>query len=860
MGFFDGTENEVLPLITHDGSSYQVNPDAVAYLETITTPIATVSVVGLYRTGKSTLLNTLCDTDGAFAQGDTVNACTKGIRIRKAPLHASDSLTVFLLDSEGLGSLSASGPDHDTRILSLTLLLSSSLLYNSVGAIDDASLAQLGLMTRISKSIRIDAEKEATECELAAFFPKFTWVLRDFSLKLESTDGTCCSEQEYLESALADAEGTEDRNKIRKAIRDAFSSRCMVTLPRPAEHTQKMTRRSMSNAFLNGVKDLRKRVLSDIHTLKAGEHPMTGGMFAQVCSSFVDAINRPGSMPCIQDSFSMLAEIQARDAAAQVFREAQEEMRTLAKAGGSPAQLDAACSDLVRQSLAAFAQRLMHPDPGRGDVLREDLEREMKHHVDECRAGFDKKIEESMLVLERAASHKDAKLGDIAPLVQQALRQLEIDLGDDPRGLDRWRMRCLELLVNEWLPRLVHACDTEYELGVLEVEQLKTRCTEAERMLQDAIAEATRETERMKRDADLHLESNTSSLQMQLEAREADLKAERQRCEELEQTLTSLRVEIAALTVRVAKREGEAEDGEEACRDDDDEDRRERMAEEDAAVEQHEAGAPPHDRQRIIELETENRSHADELRELRALRETLTTQCGKEREQRETLELVFQQRLRALQAKQEDTMQRLRREHDEAVKRAREEAAAATEREHGYRRDLAAAQQVATRADASKEREIRVSQEAQLTLRAMCEDLQVRMMEMQRTSLEDTRRREQEHREKLSSLATEHLQAQLERGEAQRREERALDESRDLKRKLASSGDAQRDAKKMREDVEEHRARLTQVSTENEKLRVRLEEAVGERERLRTAHIDAESRRAALARELELVRIEGKLG
>ena len=40
---------------------YHVYPDAVKYLKTLTRPLAIVSVVGLYRTGKSYLLNRILD-------------------------------------------------------------------------------------------------------------------------------------------------------------------------------------------------------------------------------------------------------------------------------------------------------------------------------------------------------------------------------------------------------------------------------------------------------------------------------------------------------------------------------------------------------------------------------------------------------------------------------------------------------------------------------------------------------------------------------------------------------------------------------------------------------------------------------
>ena len=864
MALFEA--DDVVPLITHDGAAYRVDAEAAAFLQTVRTPVALVSIAGRFRTGKSALINTLCDADGAFKVGETVNACTKGIRIRKTPLHASKDVTVFVLDTEGIGSLTADS-DHDTKILALSLLLSSAFLYNSVGSIDDAALQSLGLMNRVSDFIRVDADSDATDEELGAHFPKFYWVLRDFSLRLESASGDKCSEAEYLEAALADAtEGNLERNQVRRSIRESFPQRALVTLPRPAENTQRLSRRTMSQAFLNGVKALRRRLLAEIEPLTAGAgggHAITGPMLAELCAYYVQSLNKPGAVPCIRDSWTLLTELQSREAMAAVLREAQEEMRTLFKATVAPAALRRALDDVIARGVASFEGRTMQHDASRADELAADLKAEAGRYVADCQAAFDKKVEESMHLLEAAANRDDAKLGEIASLVQQALRQLEVDLGDDPHGLHLWRAKCLDNLVNAWIPKLVHTYENEQELGALASAELQSRCDEAERVLGEARAAMAKETERLRRDAELQVESSTVALQMQLDAKDADLRDERERNDALEKLLTEVRLELATLNARAASEHGEEEeeDGEGGAGG-----AAAGATSHPDAEEGDEGGALLADRHRLVELETEVRSLGDEVRELRTIRDTLASECAKERTEREKIELAFQQRLQALQSKQNDVVQKLRKEHDEAVRKARDEAAAAAQKEGEWRRELAVAQQQASRAEAlrdegeqTRQREIRACQEGQLTMRAMCEDLQVRMVEMQRASLEDLREREQRHRDKLAEAMTEQLQTQMQRGEAQRREERALSEVRELKRKVTTSDEAQRDAKRLREAAEEHKARGDQLGTENDRLRVRLEEAINERERLRAEHITATSERAALKRELELIRAEARL-
>jgi hypothetical protein len=48
-------------------------------------------------------------------------------------------MKVLVLDTEGLGALDEDS-NHDVRIFSLAILLSSYVLYNSVGSIDENAL------------------------------------------------------------------------------------------------------------------------------------------------------------------------------------------------------------------------------------------------------------------------------------------------------------------------------------------------------------------------------------------------------------------------------------------------------------------------------------------------------------------------------------------------------------------------------------------------------------------------------------------------------------------------------------------------------------------------------------------------
>ena len=163
-----------------------VKPERVRALERARRSVGLVVVGGRYRGGKSLLLNALLGSLGAFRVGSSVNSCTRGIWIYPRPLRTTspsgEEIDVFLADTEGLGATDSTAR-HDSVIFMLSMLLSSSFVFNSAGVIDEHALGQLSVVTQLARTIRIapadtrsllpDADEPVAPSALREFLPLF---------------------------------------------------------------------------------------------------------------------------------------------------------------------------------------------------------------------------------------------------------------------------------------------------------------------------------------------------------------------------------------------------------------------------------------------------------------------------------------------------------------------------------------------------------------------------------------------------------------------------------------------------------------------------------------------------------------
>jgi len=82
-------------------------------------------------------------------------------------------VNVVVIDTEGLGALDEDS-NHDNKIFSLALLLASTFVYNSMGAIDENCIENLSLIINLTKHVHLKSNNDEYDEEfIKSNFPSF---------------------------------------------------------------------------------------------------------------------------------------------------------------------------------------------------------------------------------------------------------------------------------------------------------------------------------------------------------------------------------------------------------------------------------------------------------------------------------------------------------------------------------------------------------------------------------------------------------------------------------------------------------------------------------------------------------------
>ena len=307
--------------------------EAEQMLLNIDNNLAVICIAGIYRSGKSYLLNRLLGRQDGFEIGPNISSCTKGLWIWGNTVKIKNKNTeVLIIDTEGLASAFEDRNESiDMIIFCLSLLLSSLFIYNSMKNIDESAIENLALVLNFAKKIQ---SKYNEINDYANNFPSFLWVLRDFALELIDNQGNEVTTKQYLENALKEEninlisnnsynkgilEEINKKNDIRKTLKLFFRERDCYTLVRPVYDEKKLKIidqlpiEELRPEFLNQMNNLVKKVFDNIRPKSVNGGYMNGPIFLNLVKMYINSLNSD-NLPDINTSWKIVIDSQIKAA------------------------------------------------------------------------------------------------------------------------------------------------------------------------------------------------------------------------------------------------------------------------------------------------------------------------------------------------------------------------------------------------------------------------------------------------------------------------------------------------------------------------------------------------------------------
>ncbi|XP_030641291.1 guanylate-binding protein 1-like [Chanos chanos] len=531
-------------LIDNDESGCMcVRREALEILEEITQPVVVVAIVGLYRIGKSFLMNRLAVKNDGFALGATIESKTNGIWMWCLPHPTKEGHTLALLDSEGLGDVEKGDTKHDTWIFCLAVLLSSTLVYNSMGTINNDALEKLHYVTKLIEDVKVKSgsKDDDQSTEFISFFPSLVWTVRDFTLKLE-LDGQPITADQYLDNVLklkpGSSKETEQYNLPRYCLRNLFSPcKCFVfDCPASGEKMKQMeqlTDTDLDPKFVIQVEDFCNYIFTNAQAKIMREGlGMTGRMLGSLAETYVEAISSE-QVPCLDNAVESLSQIQNKRAATEALDFYEREMKQKVQLPTETQEhLSEIHTDIQREAVEIFINCSFSDFK---QIHQLELMRRMQSVYEEyCRDNVETSREMSKAAISRVFSSLQTELKnrycmqpggytDYRSALERATEQYRSEKG---HGLMSEEVLSEYLSEKEEIGHIILAADKSLTESQQETERLKTVTDEQQRRAEE---EQSRIKKQQLKDQQRTYHENAEQLLKKLEKEQGITKQELER-------------------------------------------------------------------------------------------------------------------------------------------------------------------------------------------------------------------------------------------------------------------------------------------------------------------------------------------
>ena len=373
---------------------FKLVEDALMLLRAIDKPLAVLSICGPYRSGKSYFISRVLGRPGAFKLGHSMQACTRGIWMATTVLECQEFATV-LLDTEGIDAVGAS-ETMAMSLLTLSTLLSSFLIYNSKKVPQKVDLTKMKCFTQMSTSLLAQIGESTTAKAMKSFFPHFLWLLRDVSLKMTDKEGREIEPTEFLHSRILKGESGK-LTELGKSLVGLFPCLECATLPIPSIKREIIRnivdkQNELKPKFNMALDNFIQKISHQLSPKKAtdGVTLINGRMLASLASGYVEAINRPGAVPDLDQGWQAVVRLEIKQHCYKLVAEYKKEMRESLE-GNIPMEeshLMRLHHETLSRKKKAFQEEIKHVNPLHSNdeqvvPLLSELEREVVQWNDE---------------------------------------------------------------------------------------------------------------------------------------------------------------------------------------------------------------------------------------------------------------------------------------------------------------------------------------------------------------------------------------------------------------------------------------------------------------------------------------------
>ncbi|EGG23385.1 hypothetical protein DFA_05517 [Cavenderia fasciculata] len=290
---------------------FVVNQDALKILQSIDKPLAVISINGMSRTGKSLVAGRFFGRQSqVFPVSNQSEACTHGIWMSTEVIDRG-SHAVLLLDAEGMNHVSSSH-NSDNAIFLLSMLLSSTFIYNSKNLTTASDIDQISVVCKLNQSFKIKVNETINSpSEMTDHLPNFCWLIRDFYLN-PTVDGRSVTLGQYIiNNVLTFTDKFEPtpeekkKNDLSRMILRTFKSFKPYSLPHIDHNGFDQELDMFITEMLNTSKP--KNGFKDGTTIN-------GPILSQMVVEYTKAINQPGVVPSIESTWNNIVSTQKIEA------------------------------------------------------------------------------------------------------------------------------------------------------------------------------------------------------------------------------------------------------------------------------------------------------------------------------------------------------------------------------------------------------------------------------------------------------------------------------------------------------------------------------------------------------------------